>query len=137
MKKYCFLLLCVLLCISLLGCNDYHGNRPIDQPNTTWISEDGNIVIEVDSEGLAVGCFYADEEKINFLFRPSPVTILMYQLDEDILSEDNETIIWSTANKPLMEKWQPKFSHNDHFTIRVKETTYFEIGQKIEFYRKD
>ena len=29
------------------------------------------------------------------------------------------------------------FNRKDKFTVTVKETTYFEVGQKITFYRVD
>ena len=137
MKKFCLMWICILLCVFLIACKDYSGNRPVDQPNTTWVSNDESIVITVNADRIATGYFISNGQQVDFLFEPCPVTIFIARLDKSVLNEDPSAILGSIEEGDTIEKWEADFSHDDHFTITVIETTYFEIGQEIEFYRKD
>ena len=133
MKKIIAIVLSICISITLSGCHllykSWTGKRPCDQPNTSWVSEDGSIYFHVDKEQQATGEMIVNKERIQFVFVNGPgIEMRIY----DIKSNEFEI----RQAKYQYEHWIGKFK-KDEFTAKVLETTYFEEGQKIKFYRVD
>lgn len=132
MKRGLTLLLCFCFICFLPGCLNRigFGNRPCgSQPNTTWISEDGNIMFYIDPDYQAKGILLHGDEVINFLF---------YQ---DATLEMWLTPLWSengSAEDYAFENWYSEFLFfEDRFTAEVIKSTFFEEGDRITFHRAD
>ncbi len=106
--------------------NDY----PTDQPGSKWASEDGKISFKI--EGVAnVGygtMLLEDGSLIDIQFYASSGT--GKEIFISIPVDNGEAV-------KDIEIWRGDFKHKDRFTATVKKTTYFEVGQKITFYRVD
>ena len=46
-------------------------------------------------------------------------------------------MVAAEEKRDYIEHWTGDFDKEDSFTATVKETTYFEVGQKINFFRVD
>ena len=126
-----FLLIC-LFGVVLYGMYiyRYEGKRPSDQPGTEWISEDESIVVHVDKNNQSTGSMTIDGVEIPFLFVDGQGEVIyIYSIDarnrDGLYPEDK------------YETWMGSFNRKDKFTVTVEKTTYFEVGQKITFYRVD
>lgn len=110
--------------------NWYKGNRPSDQPGTEWFSEDESIVIHVDKNNQSTGSMIIGGTEIPFLFLDGQGEVIyIYSIDarnRDVLYPEDK-----------YETWMGSFNRKDKFTVTVEKTTYFEVGQKITFYRVD
>lgn len=131
MKKYQLLTLLCVLCVLMSACKKYKywlGNRPMDQPNTIWVSKDGTVTIEVDENKRATGYFIIDGKRTDFYLTARAVTIEVYSID----------VLEMTGLHPddQYEEWAADFTYGDHFTVKVSKTTFFKVGQKITFYRQ-
>ena len=111
--------------------NWYKGNRPCDQPGTEWVSEDGSIEIYVDENQYATGSMNIKGTEIPFIFsgeiRGEIIDIYAIEAKgrEGLYPEER------------YETWRGNFKRKDKFTVTVEKTTYFEVGEKITFYRVD
>ena len=109
----------------------YEGKRPSDQPDTEWISEDGSIEIYVDENQHATGSMNIKGTEIPFIFsgeiRGERIWIYAIEAKDRLGLYPEEEY----------ETWRGNFKRKDKFTVTVEETTYFEVGQKITFYRVD
>ena len=113
-------------------------NKPCAQPNTSWISADGNLYFTVEKKYTSEGDVYIScpgviivdgiSDSVNFVFGAGP------EIDIFPLEHCVENRI--TTSKYL-EHWIGDFEHPDRFTAKVKTSTYFNEGDKIEFYRID
>lgn len=123
---------CLAIVLTCTGCfyKNWIGKRPCDQPGTKWVSEDNRIQFSVDENQLAVGIMKIDKNEIEILFTNGP------SIEVDIYSR---AAIGRLDYYPEehYEYWIGDFKNKDQFTATVKKTTYFEIGQKITFYRVD
>lgn len=128
MKKYVCILLIAVLCLNACAYKSWYGKRPCDQPHTEWVSEDGLMCFATDENGAGTGSIEIEKEKINVYIGIGPAT------DIDIYAE-NLSDVYSGTDK--LEHWIGTFEKNNEFTAIVKETTYFNVGQKIKFYRVD
>ena len=127
MKKGLSLVVCICLILTLTGCiyKRFLGNRPWDQPNTTWVSEDNSIVFYIDSNWTGYGTLHHNGEIVEFCYSEGPsVEIWLYTTDADGKVTD-------------LEYWYGDFKRNDRFTATVEESTFFKKGDKITFYRVD
>ena len=109
----------------------YEGKRPSDQPDTEWISEDGSIKFYVDENQHATGSMNIKGTEIPFIFSGEigGERIWVYAIEaKDRLGLYPEE---------EYETWRGNFKRKDKFTVTVEKTTYFEVGQKITFYRVD
>lgn len=102
---------------------------PADQSESKWASEDGRISFQIDKVSkLGYGTMVLDDGSIvNIIFFAGVTdgkTITIYAN----IDEEQEKII---------ETWYGDFIRKDRFTATVRETTYFEVGQKITFHRVD
>ena len=107
----------------------YIGREPTWQPYTTWVSEDGNITIKIDSGGEGSGTIVADEDTIPFYYAAAGPTLYLYKSE----AADSPAIYQEWQ----YECWVGSFRYYDRFTVTVEETTFFEVGDKITFYRVD
>ena len=128
----CFVLALAIVTVSLSGCwwyKNYMGKRPCDQPNTKWMSEDGQIYFWVKEKGPGTGKMIIGDETIDIHVGIGPA------LDIDIVHLDS--VIGDSVNEVSFEHWVGDFKYKDHFTATVKRTTFFHVGDKIVFYRVD
>lgn len=101
-------------------------NRPADQPYSKWISEDKAIYFETDKNGAGYGTLTVGDEVIDIHFATGCARVINIYIMEDDESGD------------LIESWTGNFKKEDRFTATVtKKTTYYEMGEKIVFYRVD
>ena len=126
-----FLLIC-LFGVVLYGMyiNLYKGNRPCDQPGTEWVSEDGSIKIHVDENQQATGSMNINGTEIPFILELGSGKMMWI---DSIEAKDRLGLY----PEETYEKWIGDFIWEDKFTVTVEKTTYFEVGQKITFYRVD
>lgn len=139
MKRiFCFIFALILIVLSLSGCRfykSYFGNRPCDQKNTKWISEDGRISFWSDETGS--GVIENGDETIEIHVGIGPATeIDIYPL-ENVVPYDEEIGTGFKVTGEAIEHWVGDFKYKDHFTATVKRTTYFHVGDQITFYRVD
>lgn len=120
-----FIILFVLY--SVFFYKSYYGKRPCDQPYSQWISEDGQITFSIDENGAGTGVILIDNEKINIHIGIGPATeFKIYTL---------ESVKGNVRTERFFEYWVGDFREYDNFTATVKETTYFNVGDEITFYR--
>lgn len=123
----CFCILTVLLVPILSSCIiEKAGNRPIDQPLTKWVSEDGAICFETDENGVGYGTMIVEDDIFDIMFNTGAGwAIGIYRIKDE-------------EHQELIELWYADFSKDGKFTAEVTNyTTYFEIGDKFVFYRVD
>ena len=126
-----FLLIC-LFGVVLYGMYiyRYEGKRPIDQLGRSWISEDGSIILNTDENQETTGSMTIDGVEIPFLFVDGQGEVIYI---DSIEAKDRLGLY----PEETYEKWIGDFIWKDKFTVTVEKTTYFEVGQKITFYRVD
>lgn len=120
----------VVLLIMLSGCDEvifkfykpYLGKRPIDQPGSSWSSQEGTITFTVDEDSIGRGKMTVSGEEIEMCF----ITGLGVSIE--ISSPDMKTIY---------EKWLGDFKNDKSFVATVNKSTYFEEGMEITFNRVD
>lgn len=124
------LLLIFVLSISLICCACQNPivakRRPCNQPNTTWTSDDERIIFTVDTNNWAKGKMIIDDKPVEFYMTNDmgsgmhiyPITVF----ENNIIDE---------ATK--YEYWLCSYKSKNKFVITVKRTTYFNIGDTIEF----
>ena len=130
MKKVLYFTIIVVI-VMLCGCQykEYFGNRPCDQPETKWVSEDGTIVFSVGENSLSTGTIQVGDTEIDVFISIGPATqIQVYPL---------ESVDGNTVNGFPFETWHGDFKHDNRFTATIEETTYFEVGERIVFHRVD
>ena len=135
MKKI-IALFCSVIIISLLlsACRSPSAYFwcPNVQPNTKWISEDGMIeftVSDVEYVGFGdmIGTLTVDDQTVEFVV-DFAIDNIMYLHPMSMIENENEFSYY--------ERWES--SHRaKRFTVTVLETTFFEVGQEIVFYRVD
>ena len=101
-----------------------------NQLNTQWVSEDGTIAFNVNGEHVITGTMKVHDEVIDIYIEVEPEAssgIHIYPIDaleDEIISTDDE-----------YEKWICSYKSESNFVAMVKETTFYEVGQEITFYR--
>ena len=104
--------------------------RPCSQPNTKWMSEDKKIVFTVDDNNRATGKMILDGETIEFYMTNdmgSGMHLFPIKVLKDSIIDTNDEY----------EYWLCSFKNKKKFIATVKETTYFDVGEKIVFHRMD
>ena len=121
------LLIIIGFIIGLTSCiREITVNRPSDQPFTKWVSEDGLISFETNKNGAGEGTFKTPDGTIDIYFATGPANVIYILRMED--GENVEQLEW----------WHGSFKKKNMFVAKVTEqTTYYELGQKIKFYRVD
>jgi len=113
-------------------------NRPTAQPDTTWVSTDGRVKFTVEEKYTSQdewyihssGEIYTDDgvDYVVVIFGPwSEIHVVPI--------EDSDDNFVNLTN--VLEYWVGDFQHPDRFTAKIKETTHFNVGENIEFYRID
>lgn len=117
-------------CITRMRIRQNIDNLPLKQPNTTWVSKDGSIVFTVSEPGLAIGTMIVEDDT-------KEICIMCYQtygmLIYPVSVADDEVI-----RQQYFECWSNYYASEDAYIAEVSsETTFFEVGQKIVFYRME
>ena len=120
-------LLVVILFFNACGSPITYVRAPDRQPNTKWVSEDGNIVFTIpDNEALKPGKIYTENGVIDVYLRfDTGVEVILYSEATD------------DGKRNAYELWKCSYRSKKRFVATVHKTTFFEIGQKIAFYRVD
>lgn len=109
--------------------------------NTVWISDDQTIVMEVDGNGKVTCTIGADEQKVLCVaikddgHTNNDLILYPYEYiyDKGMYNPNEE----QPQSYTPYEHWDFKFTKKSEFSITVKQTTCFEVGQKITFRRVD
>lgn len=128
----------MLLCLTffLTGCpNPYvYGRHPIEQPLTTWRSEDGRVEFSIPEDMFMdpTGIIKADGQEID-------VTFYMTTVETGISVVITDSIIWVDGRYQAqhLEDWGSQVISKKEFRVEVKKTTYFQEGDIIVFHRVD
>lgn len=137
MKKiialFCSVMMIVLLFSACATPAIYYWSPQV-QPNTKWVSEDGTIeftVSDVEYVGFGdvTGTLTVDGQTVEFVvdFIVSGPNMFLCPID----LVDNPYSIYSEYEEWVCT-YRPK-----RFVAVVEKTTFFEVGQEIEFYRVD
>jgi len=129
MKKILVIIsLLLLVAIFLTSCESFSymiGWRFDNQENTTWVSEDGKIVIYI-------GRSLSDNPPYASIKLENGKIMEFYPLmgGGDILLESNDS-------GDICEEWMTSRIRPNSFVATVLKTTFFEVGQKIKFHKVD
>lgn len=139
MRKSVAILIVFILMFTLTACigfRPYFGKRPCDQPGTTWVSEDHNVVFKYSTD-FELNCFVMkDGRYVEFPVAMGPGTgITLFALEAS--PDAKSGMFGENGIHPECEYWEGDFWYSDHFTATVIRTTYFEVSQRITFYRQD
>lgn len=132
-RTFFIVALCLLFALPLLSifsCTIYRlvtlENIPVNQPLTKWMSEDETIYFETNESGAGYGTLMVNGQVFDIYFATGAGTSIdIYVIEEE---------------KPmrLIERWTGNFISEEKFIATVDiDTTYFEKGEKIIFYRID
>ncbi len=131
MKKTLFCILLVAVMLFLAACQNplVYMRKPCNQPNTVWQSEDGCITFTVSDRavGGATGIIALDGENVEFYLTCTMGSeIFLYRLDKisDGLHVEDQ-----------YEYWVCDYKSKSKFVATVRETTFFQPGEQIVFYR--
>lgn len=128
------LLFIVTVAFVLTHYKSYLGKRPCDQPGTVWKSNNGAITFSIDDLGAGTGTINHNGETVDIAVEIGPATGLdVYPLSSVVRDGDIRTI----SGDARLEHWVGTFKKDSEFTAEVKESTYYDIGDKIHFYRLD
>lgn len=125
-------LLIILLAVLCTNCvkrtyKSWHGLRPCDNPGTQWGSETGDISFCTSESGDGIGVLYIGGQSIDiYIVFDMAVGINVYQPEN--ISDD------AITGFPF-EIWEGDYTSDQSFVATVVESTYFDVGDKIEFYR--
>lgn len=130
MKKMVLLLIFVFY-ISLICCACQnpilYQRKPCYQKSSKWASEDGSIVFTVDDvNAYATGKMVIEDNEIDF-FLTTDMGLGMYLYSINVLNTMIET------PEEEYEYWHCSYKSKNKFVATVKKTTFFDIGDTIEF----
>ena len=111
----------LVILFSLTSCNKQSKNNPRYSIKSKWISDSGDVTIYIINNNIGKATIEI-ENKIVYLdvtFGINDTLLMCYDYKANSIISDVE--IWNLKCK------------SKTFTATVKETTYFEIGQKIVF----
>ncbi len=132
MKKYAITIV-FLITILLSGCQNYtdYIREPVHFPESKWRSSDGSIVFYVDETCFARGTIALKDRDVEVFFT--------FHVDAPVMSiypiEMIDTRYWTSGDQ--YEDMDCDYKSKKHFVATVVHTTFFEVGQEIEFYRVD
>ena len=104
--------------------------KPRNQPNTKWASYDERIVFSVNNTQNAIGELLIENERIPF-YLTHDMGNGMYLYNLNVLESNVE------RTEDQYEYWICTYKSKKQFTATVKQTTFFKVGEKIEFHRVD
>lgn len=117
------------LCVSRSMYYYYYKRNPGTQPNSTWISKDGNVVIHMGENN--VGTIYIKQEESTF---EALFSLGLYQVAHvyDLDVKEKEGV----SKEDLYEEWSCVMKGDNTFIVTVKKTTFFAEGEKITFHKQ-
>ena len=130
------ILLCFILCgvvFAFCSCENpfIYKRHPFGQPNTVWRSTDGTVEFTVPADRYCgLGTITKDGDTVE-IYVTSDTGSGMYVYNKSVFYDD-----FIALNSEL-EKWHCSYKSKKRFIAEVEKTTYFEVGQKIEFTRSD
>lgn len=129
----CFLMLFIfavlLFVLFIVNFKKYEGKRPSDQPETAWVSEDGNLYFKTDENGAGIGKITIGDDSIDVYVGMGPsIELAIYPA-----SALDEKSITGTR----YEFWECNYVSSGEFIATVVETTFYEKDQKIKIYKID
>ncbi len=109
----------------------YLDTEPCAQWNTTWISEDGKIVINIHDHGKGGTVSFKQNGVVTNCYFESDRGYFadVYSLEA---LEQNRLGLYPEEH---YERWAYKIVKEDTFTICVEQTTFLQIGNTITFYK--
>lgn len=131
-KPVVILLLIILLAVLCTNCvkrtyKSYLGLRPCDNPGTQWISVDEDVSFFISESGDGIGVLYTGGQSIDIY--------IVFDIAVGIYVYDSENVSDTTIEGPLYEIWEGDYTSDQSFVATVVESTYFDVGDEIEFYR--
>lgn len=135
MKKYISLIGVIMLIVITLNACMYPSKykwKVCTQLNTKWVSEDGTIVFNVNDSYSATGTMNLNGEVVDVYMVEGPArSEEMHIYPISVLEKE------SIPEKDKYEYWLCSYKSEKEFVATVKKTTFYEVGQKITFYRVD
>lgn len=131
-KKIISCAICIIILVFVLFNLKWESSknkRPCEQPNSIWVSDDNNIIINIDSQQRGKGVIKIDNKEIEFIFTNDPG----YNIDLYSISAENRL---GLNEEEHYENWIGNFVNQNKFIATVKETTFFTVGDKITFNKK-
>ena len=131
------ILLVIIVCLTFLVINvcryrSYLELRPSSQKNTTWSSEDNQILLHIDESGKGKLTFEENGSVIECYFvSEQGYCASVYDIEA---LENNRLGLYP---EEYYERWAYSKTTKDSFTIVVEKSTFFEVGDKITFNKKD
>lgn len=131
-KPVVILLLIILLAVLCTNCvkrtyKSYLGLRPCDNPGTQWVSEDGDISFFTSESGDGIGVLYTGGQSID-IYIVFDIAVRLNVYHPENISDD------AITGFPF-ETWEGDYTSDQSFVATVVESTYFDVGDEIEFYR--
>lgn len=137
-KKVALLFAVLAITFNLCGCikpsPEETDKMPTNFLNSVWENEDGsctiNIVEEPEHPGypLATGIIRTYSGDVPVLVGFSPFKVIDICPIEYI---NGDSIPYSAK----LEHWDAKYKSEEEFIALVRETTYFNVGQRMVFHR--
>lgn len=121
MKKYVRIIsFCLALVFLFSSCKNpvHQAKKPLNQPYTQWISEDGNISFNVSNYGWASGKMVVDNKTVDFILTQSMGDALYFC----------SPTVWKThhiRDEDEYEYWECLYKSKKEFVAYVVETKYF------------
>lgn len=118
MKKTIILILLLLNTMFSISCQNnqpWKGNRPCDQPGTTWESGDGLIRFSVNEKGIGKGISLQNDRSITIHTAVGP---------------GNWLYIYDDNGKEI-ECWQGDFTSPESFQATVKQSACYDRNTVI------
>lgn len=130
--KLVALITCVLIIFNACAIPAEYQWKISNQLGTQWMSEDGTITFNVDYKYKITGTMEVNGETIGVFVALEPergMGLHIYPI------ADLEDGVLEQASK--YEKWHCSYKSENMFVATVKQTTFYEVGQKITFSRID
>ena len=131
-------LLIYLLILSLSGCGlkpskETIERMPVYQQGSVWASENGEADFTVEYANKCIGKINLPDEQIDVIFRFGLGWIQVFPIDIYYAQTENEDYGW--PGEYLLEYWHADFYSNDEFSVIVKQSTYFNVGDQFVFHK--
>lgn len=131
-KPIVVLLLIVLFIVLCTNCvkrtyKSFLGLRPCDNPGTQWVSEDEDISFCTSESGDGIGVLYIGGQSIDIY--------IVFDMAVGINVYHPENISDNAITGFPFETWEGNYTSDQSFVATVVESTYFDVGDKIEFHR--
>ena len=120
------LILFISILVSRLKFYYYLETEPHAFPNTTWSSENGEVVLYIDEDGHGKVTFQNDShtEVFYFISEYSPHAEVYYW---DVVEKGY------TSEEDLCERWRYSKTSKDSFAVVVEKTTFLNVEDQLTF----